>query len=225
MSTTRLDLYNDALMLCGERFLASLSEDREPRRLLDQVWSSNGVNNCLEQAQWWFAMRSVMIDYDASITPDFGYAKAFTKPTDWISTSAVCSDEFFRTPLLQYADERSNWFADITPIYVKYVSNDSNFGANLALWPATFCDYAAAYFASRIIGKLAGDKADQRATLFGPAGHPEKGLLGMRLAIAKSKAAFGQPTTYPAQGGWTRSRMGNRRGGRYDGGNTGSLIG
>jgi hypothetical protein len=221
MGITRLELYNNALMLCGERFLASLTEEREPRRLLDQVFNTNGVNYCLEQGQWWFAMRTVMIDVDPSLSPDFGYRNAFTKPTDWLATSAVCSDEYFNTPLTRYADERANWYADITPIYVKYISNDSAFGGDLAQWPATFCDYAAAYFAGRIIGKLTGDKADQRAILFGP---PGQGLIRETLHIAKSKAAMTQPTQWPAQGSWSRARQGSRSG-RYDRGNRGGLIG
>ena len=224
MAFDRLALYNAALLLAGERFLATLAEDREPRRLLDAVWNTNGVNYCLEQAQWWFAMRTVMIDEDPAITPTFGYRKAFTKPTDYISTSAVCSDEYFQVPLTRYAFEPGEWYADITPIYVKYVSNDAAYGGDIANWPATFCDYVAAYFASRIISKLAGDKSSQLAALFGPPGNPRSGILHMTLHAAKNKAAMTQPTQFPAQGNWSRARQG-RRGGSRDGGNHGNLIG
>ena len=222
--TTRLDLYNKALLVCGERFLASLTEDREPRRLLDHVWNTGGNDYCLENGQWWFAMRTTMIDYDPSITPTFGYRKAFTKPTDWKATSAVCSDEFFRLPLLAYADERANWYADITPIYVKYISNDAAFGGDLANWPATFTDYVACYYASLIISKLAGDRSAQEAKIFGPPGAPQQGLLHHTLHVAKNKAAMTQPTQYLAQSNWSRARRG-RRGGYNDRGNSGSLLG
>ncbi|MHB0965501.1 MAG: hypothetical protein ACYC36_03515 [Bellilinea sp.] len=217
--TTRILLYNDALMLCGERFLASLSEDREPRRLLDQVWDSNGVRYCLEQGQWQFAMRAQQIDADAAIDPQFGYNNAFDKPTDWVLTSAVCSDERFNTPLLQYSDEMGYWMADIDPIYVKYVSDDAAYGNDLTLWPATFCDYVAAYFASKVIMKLTSDKEKVAALLT-----PRTGILAQRLLIAKSRAAMTQPTSFPAQGSWVTSR-GGRRGTRRDRGNTGSLTG
>lgn len=224
MGITRLQLYNNALMLCGERGLTDLSEDREPRRLLDQVWDSNGVDYCLEQGQWWFAIRAVMLDPDPDISTSFGYRNAFTKPTDWLATSAVCSDEFYRTPLIGYQDERDNWYADITPIYVKYVSNDTAYGNELSRWPATFSDYAAAYFATRIVSKLAGDRTAQQQVLMGPPGRPDKGLLMINLHRAKSAAAMTQPTMLIAQGRWTRARMGNR-GGRNDRGNPGSLTG
>lgn len=224
MAITRLQLYNNALMLCGERFLASLAEDREPRRLLDQVWNSNGVDYVLEKGQWWFAMRTVRIDYDPAITPSFGYRRAFVKPTDWISTSSVCSDEFFNSPLTAYADEVGYWYSDTYPIYVKYVSNDPGYGANMATWPASFADYAAAYFASQIISKLAGDKSAQRDALFGPPGMPSRGILAATLHHALNAAAMTQPAQFMAEGNWTKARRGTR-GGYRDGGNRGSLIG
>ena len=224
MGTTRLDLYNAALLICGERFLADLTENREPRRLLDHVWNTNGNDYCLEQSQWHFAMRTVMIDYEPSIQPAFGYKRAFTKPTDWMQTSAVCSDEFFRTPLLGYSDETGYWYADIYPIYVKYVSNDIGFGGDLSRWPQTFVDYVACYYASKIIAKLGGDRTAQEEKIYGPPGAPEKGLLHHTLHVAKAKAAFGQPAQYWAQGNWTRARRG-KRGGYNDRGNSGSLMG
>ena len=103
--TDRLSIYNGALMLAGERFLASLTEEREPRRLLDHVWDTGGLKACLEMGQWAFAMRTTQVDYDTSVEPGFGYHRAFVKPDDWVLTSAVCEDEFFRSPLLRYWDE------------------------------------------------------------------------------------------------------------------------
>lgn len=222
--TDRLKLYNGALLLCGERALASLTEEREPRRLLDLVWDKGGVRYCLEQGEWQFAMRTQQIDADPDISPPFGYTNAFTKPDDWVSTCAVCSDERFRTPLLGYADELQNWFADITPIYVKFVSDDTDYGNNLAIWPNSFCDYAEAYFASQIIYKLNADK-ERVQTLFGRPGDTKGGELGRRRTIAVNRAAKTQPTLIPAQGSWNGARRGRYRGPMGDGGTNGSLIG
>lgn len=221
--TTRLNLYNDALLLVGDSFLASLNEEREPRRLLDQVYATGGVRACLEKAQWPFAMRTQQLDPDPAVAPPFGYRLAFTKASDWVQTSAVCQDEFFKTPLLNYADEVGYWYADIEPIFVKFVSDHASFGGNLAAWPASFADYVAAFFAGRILPKMPGDKAESARRLFGPPGNPEKGEIMMRLHAAKNAAAIGQPTQFPATGSWVRSRFGQR--GFRDGGNRGSLIG
>lgn len=205
----RLNIYNSALLLCKERFLASLTEEREPRRLLDQVWNDGGVNQCLEEGQWFFAMRGIEIDPDPSIKPNFGYRNAFAKPIDWVATSGLCQDEFFRTPLNHYFDETGFWYADLTQLYVRYVSNDPTYGANLSAWPETFNDFVSAHFASKVIGKLSNDTAlikyvdDQRK---------------LSLKIAKSKAAMAEPTKFEPQGNWSKSRM--RGYGRSDRGYT-----
>jgi len=199
--TTRLELYNAALLICGERFLSSLSEDREPRHLLDHVWDNDGVRKCLESGQWKFAMRAVRLDYDTAIDPEFGYRRAFSKPTDWCTTTAVCSDEYFNVPLLQYVEEAGYWFADIDELYVRYVSNDSSFGGDLSLWPAKFADYVAAFFASKIILKLTADKERRDAIL-----HPRDGLLVRATKEAKSHDAMAGPTVFPPRGSWSSAR-------------------
>lgn len=221
MGTDRLTLYNNALLICGERFLAALDEEVKARRLLDQAWQGgSAIDYCLEQGQWQFAMRTDQIGYDPDIQNQFGFTYAFDKPTDWILTSALCSDERFQNPLLQYTDETDYWFADITPIYVKYVSNDGSYGGDLGRWPTTFQDYVAAYLASQIILSLTSDQKKQDRILA-----PEKGLLDMSLMRARSRAAMALPTKFAAAGTWVRARLGRRNGGGFDRGNPGSLLG
>ncbi len=220
--TTRLELYNAALLICGERFLASLTEDREPRRLLDHVWDNDGVKHCLESGQWKFAMRAVLLDYDTSITPDFGYRRAFSKPTDWCCTSAVCVDEYFNTPLTQYVEETGYWFADYDELYIRYVSNDSSFGGDLSIWPSKFADYVAAHFAGKIILKLTSDKDKQRMILGDDFSGNRKGILAAARKEAKSLDAMSGPTTFPATGSWVSSRGGRSS---RDRGSRSNLIG
>ncbi len=216
--TTRLELYNSALLICGERFLSSLVEDREPRHLLDHVWDNDGVKHCLESGQWRFAMRAVRLDYDTAIEPEFGYRRAFEKPTDWCATAAVCSDEYYNTPLTQYVEETGYWFADLDELYVRYVSNDSSFGGDLSKWPAKFADFVATYFASKIILKLTSDEKKREQIL-----HPTQGLLVRARKEAKSHDAMAGPTTFPATGAWVTARRAGFV--RRDRGGRGSLIG
>jgi hypothetical protein len=213
--TTKLDLYNGALLHCGERFLNSLTEQREPRRLLDRVWSSNGVKTCLEQGQWNFAMRTIQIDYDPTIEPPFGYNRAFEKPADWVLTTGLCADEFFRSPLTRYHDETGYWYADLDTIYVRMVSSLDSYGLDLNKWPESFREFVEAHFASKIILKLSNSQ-DELARV-----HTLRESL---LKRAKSKAAMAEPTSFPARGNWSlsRNRFPNRRDG---GGSTGNLIG
>jgi hypothetical protein len=221
LGTTRLQIYNNALTICGQAGLSSLSEENKARRLLDRAWDANGVRYCLEQGQWQFAMRTQRIDYDPSTEPPFGYSRAFNKPDDWVLTSAFCSDEFFRSPITAYADELDFWYADVDEVYVKFVSDDDDYGSDLSIWPATFCDYVDAYFASKVILDLTSDK--QRIQfLLGASGKTDGGELGRRLKIAKNRAAMTQPAQVPAQGSWTRARGGGSRGDR---GPSSTLIG
>lgn len=222
--TTRLQIYNAALDLCGERHLASLSEQRKPRRLLDGVWNNNGVRYCLEQGEWQFAMNAIEIGGDPNTQTQFGYSYAFDKPTDWVATHAVCSDPFFKSPLIRYLDETDYWFADITPLYIRYVSDSSDYGGDLSKWPQSFCNFVDAYFASKIVMPLTGDK-DRLIFLTGEPGRMDGGELGKRLKIAKSRAGMTQATRFPAPGNWTSSRNGRNRGPMGDGGTPGSLIG
>lgn len=200
----------------GERFIDSLTVEEEPRRLLDQIWSSGGVKYCLEQGQWNFAMRALQIDYDSSIDPGFlGYNRAFQKPDDWLSTAGLCSDPFFRDPLLRYVDESGFWYSDLDTLYVRYVSDSIYYGMDLNKWPETFREYVEAYFAARIINKLSNSETEVEKMVK---------LEEERLKVAKNKAAMAGPTTFPAQGSWSRSR--NRFPNRRDGGGrSGSLIG
>jgi len=225
MGTTRLKLYNAALRLCGHSRLAALSDEVEGRRLLDDVWDDDGIRKVLEAGLWRFAMRSQELDYEPTVSPQFGHTRAFLKGTDWVRTAAVCNDEFFVSPLLNYQDEGDMIFADLDTIWVRFVSDDIDFGGDLANWPGSFQDYAAAYFAYQIIPKLTSDK-DKISFLQHPT-QPTRGYLPAALRTARSRDAQKDPTQFPPQGTWVRarSRHGGRRGPMGDGGTSGSLIG
>ncbi len=215
MAYDRLALYNNALRILGERKLASLTENREPRHLLDEVWNEGGVDLCLEEGQWNFAMRTVMVDYDPTISPDFGLRRGFSKPSDWIRTSAFCSDEFFKAPIVEYVDEPDYWYCDLDLVYIKYVSNDPTFGADMNRWPRTFSRYVASHFALEIAFKLTTDKDKQKLA---------EGIWKMRKLDALNKDAMNGPPMQPASTSWVRARAGGRSS-RRDGGSRGSLIG
>ena len=213
MSTTRLELYNEALLICGQRSLSSLTEAVEPRRLLDHVWDNEGVRHCLESGQWRFAMRTIELDYTSTVAPTFGLRRAFVKPTDWVVTSALCEDEYFTSPLLEYVDEAGYWYADIDVIYVRYVSNNSSYGGDLTKWTAKFADFVASHFASKIILKITSDEEKRESVMK---------YRKRMLLEAKNVDAMAEPTRFPPSGSWSSSR----RGGSFrDRGNRHRLIG
>lgn len=212
--TTRLLLYNKALRYCGEARLASLTEAREPRYLLDDVWDEGGVRTCLERGQWTFAMATVLLDYDTAVTPPFGYRRAFSKPSDWVVTSGLCSDEYFSSPLTRYSDEAGYWYADLDQIYVRYVSDDAAYGGDLSRWSPNFANFVAAYFASEIVLKLTSD-VDKQKEMFA--------LLKKNLSEARNVDAMAGPPKFMPAGTWASSRQSGTS--RRDGGNRNNLIG
>jgi hypothetical protein len=210
---TQLTLYNNALLLLGERPLASLTENREARRLLDTVWARPVVRECLERGQWRFAMRTVELSYSPSVEPPFGYTYAFDKPEDLIRTTAVCQDEYLRVPLLEYQVEGIYWYANLDTIYVRYVSDDTSFGGDLSSWPANFTRFVEATMADAICERITQNKEDWKAVRF---------KLKDALTIAKSTDAMEEATQFLPAGSWTRARRGDERGDR---GNKSRLIG
>lgn len=202
----KLSLYNGALRIVKERKLASLTENREPRRLLDDAWgdgsTTGAVKYCLEMGQWTFATRTVQADYSPSVEPDFGYRYAFDQPDDMVRPAGLYSDPYCQVPLLQYSDERRYWFADLPTIFASYVSNGPDYGADLSLWPESFGKLVEAYLAKEIVGNLTqGDTKVQLA---------EKWWEKAKLE-ARSLDAMNKPTRFMPQGSWTRSRHGSNR--------------
>lgn len=213
--TDRLKLYNKALLMCGERALGSLTTNEQSRRLLDQEWvQSDAAKRCLEEGQWKFAMRTIQIDYDPEVSPGFGYQRAFSKPSDWVVTSSVCSDEYFRNPLLDYNDEAGYWYSDNDILYVRYVSNDVAYGMNIGEWPESFAEFVSAHLASRISWSLTGSDEKRKMT---------EQIRERLKKIALNKDAMADPAKILPPGSWNAARTRGR--GRRDRGNiTGDLY-
>ena len=210
--TTQLELYNDALIEIGERTLSSLSENREPRRVLDAVYS-NVVAECLEAGQWTFAVRTIQIDADPNLTTDFGYNNVFTKPDDWVRTIGLSDSEYVDLPLNSYKDEGGYWLADVDPLYVSYVSNDTSYGLNLGLWPASFSKYVVLSLAQAICRRITSNKADSEAI--------EKSQTKAKRD-ALNKDSFNKSVKFAPTGSWVNARSG---GGTRERGKLNRLIG
>lgn len=196
--TDRLSLYNGALDSLGERQLASLTESRKPRRLLDSAWDRGAVDYCLKEAYWKFALRTQKLEYDTSVTVEFGHSKAFTLPADYLKTYMICSDDYFKSPLIHYHIEGGKVFADCDEIYLRYVSNHESYGGDFSSWTPEFSRMVEEYLASLIAHSLKNDSQVKVA---------EKNFKDARKAARNSDAVESPPTFKPA-GSWSRSRTG-----------------
>lgn len=199
MTITQLQLYNGALRLCGEGKLASLTEDRGPRHLLDDVWGEDTIEYCLEQGQWRFATRTQQLTFNPAINPDFGYSRGFDEPTDYVRTVMLSSNEYFDEALTRFEHEGGLFFADLDQIYLRFVSKDVLYGKNLGLWPKSFAKYVQSYLAFEVAPRLTGVKVDMEKL--------EK-VMDDRLKKAQSIDGINRPTRFPPKGSWNNARLG-----------------
>ncbi len=204
--STKLAIYNGALRRLGSRKLASLTENREPRRVMDDIWgaASEVVNAALERGEWNFAIRTVQGGYSTSVTPPFGLSRAFDKPYDIRRLISLSSDPYFKKPLTdgEYVDEAGHWFTDVDVIYVRYVSDDPDYGLNGAKWSEAFKEYLEC--------KMAWEACER---ITNSAGKKDRLDRDMRIALktAKSHDAMAEGVKFPPRGSWVRARGGYNR--------------
>ena len=208
---TKAGIFNGALLELGNRALVDTGEPVEAGRDLNRHYS-RVVNDCLAVGSWNFAIETIKAVADTGVTPNFGFTEVFAKPSDWVRTFGVSQDERLSIPLLQYYDDANFWSADISPIYVRYVSNDTGLGFELTRWPAAFTRYVEMELALRVAPKVARSEAERVERLRDKA---------KRNALGQDAMNENQPK-FPPMGSWNSARGGGRGGDR---GNRGSLTG
>lgn len=156
----RLSLYRGALRLLGPSNLAALTEDRPERHALDAAWEPS-VNDMLNEGMWNFAIRAVSLEQDEDIEPRFGYTYGFRKPEDWIRTVGISQSPEFIEGLPDYEDEADYWYANPDVIYVRYVSNDEEWGWNVGRWRQAFSSALEARLAFECGLPISGDKSNR----------------------------------------------------------------
>lgn len=215
MSIDKLGLYNIAMLALENQRFASLSDDRPERYDLDEVYTrgKGAITYFLEQGYWNFAMRAVQMDKSTSVTPEFGFVFAFDIPTDFVRLNMISSEERFGRPLSNYEFEGDFIYADVDPLYIRYVSDDVDWGADFGKWPNTFSLWAGYWMATQIAGRT-------KSEAFGEKLEKKTNKL---LIDARSKDVSQEPPRWPPLSTWASSRLG--RSSRRDRGQTGSLTG
>ena len=203
---TILEVYNGALGWLKETRLVSTSEARAARRELDAHWDKT-LAFMLEQGMWNFAGRKATLTAASTDVVGFGFTYTFTRPTDYVRIIAISLSEHL-TPTLndfeEYSDAAGNYFrAYSSPLYLNYVSNSTNYGANPSKWPPTFTMAMEQHLAIRAqsISNLPAEDLGKLVKM-------ARGTL----ADAQSADAVNQPATALPLGRLVRSRMGSGRG-------------
>ncbi len=201
LAEDKLAIYNGALRRLGSRKLASLTENREPRRVLDDAWgdTDNLVKKGLARAEWNFAIVSVEAEYSPDVEPQFGFNRAFDKPDDFIRMAAISADPRFGFPMTarDYADEPGYWFTDHDTLYLRYVSSDA--GTVSANWPDAFRQYLECYLASEVCERLTNSRTKRQELL---------NDAEASLKLAKSNDSMNEGAKPLPRGSWARSRGG-----------------
>lgn len=198
--TDKLSVYNGALSVLSEPPLVSLTENRASRRTLDSFYNQ-AVNYCLEDGQWTFAQRLLKLDAATDITPAFGHIYFFEKPSDFVKLCGIWQDENLLNPMGSAYDlDKQGWYASIDAIYVKYVSNDVNFGFDLNSWSSSFTRYVQVYLALLSVSSITGSKAD-KAEIFKE--------LQKASRDAKNVDSWDKPVRRLPRGSWVSARHGS----------------
>jgi hypothetical protein len=204
----KLDIYNRALLILGSRRLSSLSENREPRHLLDQAWGSNDnvIARALEVADWNFATKAVKGVASTSLEPAFGYEYTFDKPDDLVRLTSLSSSPGVSRAMDygDYADEANFWYTNVDQIYVRYVSNADDYGFDSSKWTEAFKEYVAACLAEDVCEPITNSDTKLRRVMY---------IKTEAKKHAKSRDAMDEGFKRLPSGTWSRSR-GTRSGER-----------
>lgn len=151
MAIDQLSLYNNALLLIGQRSLGTLTEERETRHLLDGAYDLGANEYCLEIVKPVFARKTVALTSSTANT-EHSLGNDFTIPTDYISIVEVYSDALLDQPISRYIIEGDTLTCDFSTIYLRYVSDDHI--DDFTNWSPSFARVVSAYLGREISVKL-----------------------------------------------------------------------
>lgn len=207
MASSRLQVWNGALLLLGETRLASESEAREPRYTIEEIYDSV-VQWVLERAYWNFALKRDELTGSTSDAAE-GFTYGEEKPADWVKTYRIVENLDADSGQIRYADEGGKFQTDVETYQVAYVSSD--LGTDETMWPASFQFAVETELAARLAPKIASDKVVEY-----------KKLAKDALRDAKSQDALDEGVKVMPEGRWVRARRGNSN---RDGGSRSTLVG
>jgi len=157
MATDKLGLYNDALLLLGQRQLASLTENREPRHRLDGAYTRDAIRYCLELVKPQFATKTALLNTPSAGTT-FDYVH--TLPADYVCAVGeytAFSDAKLDQPINRSVIEGKTILVDYDTIYFRYVAEEDDPGQ----WDASFVRVVGAYLARETATRLSPEEYEK----------------------------------------------------------------
>jgi len=163
MAVTKLSLYNDALLLVGERALSSDTEDVPVRYDLDRAYDDPDANDyCLELVKPKFAMLVGKLS-PGTVATNHGLAQTYAFPAAYIAFVEVYDTAELDEVIHRYIIEDRTLYCDVdTNIWLRYIQS----GIALANWTPTFASVVACYLAKSIAPRVAPQKLISLEELF-----------------------------------------------------------
>lgn len=127
MAVTKLSLYNDALILLGQRILTSDTEDRPSRHKLDALYDNGAVDYCFEIIKPKFATKVVSLT-GGTPTLVTNFTEEATVPSDFQVLVGVFADAWLDQEIKRYNHEADKILSDFDPIYLRYVVDFATIG-------------------------------------------------------------------------------------------------
>lgn len=202
---TKLGVYRAVHLLVKQNAVGmAVSDDTQLVNTINLAYDA-AISHLLEQGLWNFATRTVQAEASDDIESQFGFNFVFEKPGDYAGRLvALSANEYFRPPLQHYHEDgglEGYFFADNDPLYIRYISNSSDYGLNLGAWPASFTRAVEYEIAVRVAPHITNMSAAEMDAL-------QRGAV-KTLRDARSKDALNQAPERPPLGRLVQSRRGS----------------
>lgn len=194
MAISKLSLYNNALMLVGERPLVTDTDNVETRRQLDIAYDQNAVDFCLEMVRPVFALVTITATADATVS-NSSLTNQFNLPADNIAIHSVFADQDMDSPVERFINENNKLFAEISTLTYRYTSN----AVAIADWSASFANVVSAYLAKEISPRFAPQKLKENTELFSA-----RADATMKVEMAKAPMIRPKSSTFTIDANWQK---------------------
>lgn len=157
MALDKLGLYNDACRIAGVERLADLTEAREARFKLDEIFELGAVDYCLRIAMPAFARKTQALGNDgASVSPEF--KATHTLPTDFITylprpdgLPTLYYDAALDQPVARQLRDGDTIYTDYETVYIRYIFRNEDY----ATWDPEFVKFFTAYLGMELAERIA----------------------------------------------------------------------
>lgn len=207
--TSKLSVWNAALVTLGNYPLASTGDNVSAARTLNSVWDDT-LAFMIEAGMWKFAAcptamstTSASTAISGGSTTPMGFHYGYALPSDYVRIIAISDNNRYRPTLIDWDIQENVLFCDASKVYLKYVSNSTGYGYASTNWTPAFTKALSDELALRAAPLLLAASQTKIEQL-------EK-KAKQSLFTAKQRDAMQNPESWPPPGRLVRSRAGWRR--------------